>query len=110
MHSATNPSATVSIDGSVNAGDVATITVAGTAYNYTVVAADTLATITQNLVNIINKGPDPHVVASVGGAFTRVVLTARQPAPVWGGDHDNRQRQRQRRPHRDGLPERHLLH
>ncbi|HEX4229519.1 MAG TPA: hypothetical protein VHZ07_12680 [Bryobacteraceae bacterium] len=85
MHQATNPSATVSIDGSVNAGDVATITVNGTAYNYTVVAADTLATIAQNLANVINAGPDPYVVASVGGAFTRVVLTARQPAPVGAG-------------------------
>lgn len=85
MHQATNPSATVSIDGSVNAGDVATITINGAAYNYTVVAADTLATITQNLAAVINKGPDPYVVASVGGAFTRVVLTARQPAPGGAG-------------------------
>jgi uncharacterized protein (TIGR03437 family) len=85
MHQATNPSATVSIDGSVNAGDIATITVNGAAYSYTVVAADTLATIAQNLATAINKGPDPFVVASVGGAFTRVVLTARQPAPVGAG-------------------------
>ncbi|HEX4808881.1 MAG TPA: hypothetical protein VH325_08125 [Bryobacteraceae bacterium] len=85
MHQSTNPSATVSIDGSVHAGDVATITVAGTAYNYTVVAADTLATIAQNLAAVINKAVDPYVTASVGGAFTRVVLTARQPAPVGAG-------------------------
>ena len=85
MHQATNPSATVSIDGSVNAGDVATITINGAAYNYTVVSSDTLATIAQNLANAINKVPDPYVAASVGGAFTRVVLTARQPAPVGAG-------------------------
>ncbi|MGC2660269.1 MAG: hypothetical protein WA324_20125, partial [Bryobacteraceae bacterium] len=85
MHQATNPSATVSIDGSVNAGDIATITIAGAAYNYTVVSTDTLATIVSNLVNVINNAPDPYVIASVGGAFTRIVLTARQPAPVGAG-------------------------
>lgn len=85
MHQATNPSATVSIDGSVNAGDVATITVASASYSYTVVSTDTLATIAQNLATKINAAPDPYVIASVGGAFTRVVLTARQPAPVGAG-------------------------
>ncbi len=79
LHQLGNPSATVSIDGSIKAGDIVTITISGTAYAYTVVAADTLITVTQNLVNKINSAPDSNVTASAGGAFTRVVLTARQP-------------------------------
>ena len=85
LHQPGNPSAVVSIDGSVKAGDVATITVAGKTYNYTVVAADSLASITQNLVNQINNAPDPNVTASVGAAFTRVVLTAIQPGASGNG-------------------------
>jgi uncharacterized protein (TIGR03437 family) len=75
FHQAGNPTAVVSVDGSVHAGDTATITIAGTSYTYTVVSTDTLASIVTNLVNLI--GPDPKVTAAPGGAFTRVVLTAR---------------------------------
>ncbi len=78
LHQAGNPQAVVSIDGTVKAGDTATITVGNTPYTYTVVSTDTLATIAQNLANLINNAPDPFVTASLGGAFTRVVLTARQ--------------------------------
>jgi len=76
-HQPGNPTSVISIDGSVTAGNIATITIQGTAYSYTVVAADTLTTITSNLVNLINAS-DPYVTASVGGAFTRVVLTAKK--------------------------------
>ena len=77
-HQPGNPTAVVSIDGSVQANDVATITIAGTAYNYTVTASDTLLTIAQGLIAAINNKPDPNVTASLGGAFDRVVLTAKQ--------------------------------
>jgi uncharacterized protein (TIGR03437 family) len=85
-HQSGNASATVSIDGSVKAGDVATITVAGTAYNYTVTAGDSLGTIAQHLADTINGGStDPNVTASVGGAFSRVVLTAKVAGPGGSG-------------------------
>ncbi len=71
-----NPTAVVSIDGTVHAGDVATITIAGTAYNYTVQSTDMLSDIVNGLVKAINSAPDPNVTAAAGGAFTRVVLTA----------------------------------
>jgi uncharacterized protein (TIGR03437 family) len=75
FHQLGNPTAVVSVDGSVHAGDTATITIAGTSYTYTVVSTDTLASIVTNLVNLI--AADPNVTAAAGGAFTRVVLTAR---------------------------------
>lgn len=79
MHSPSN-SDVVSVDGSVQAGDVATITVSGAAYNYTVLSTDTLTTIAQGLINAMAN--DPSVTASLGGAFSRVVLKAKQPWAV----------------------------
>jgi uncharacterized protein (TIGR03437 family) len=76
-HQPGNATAVVSIDGSVTAGNMATVTIQGVSYSYTVVAADTLTTITQNLINLINAS-DQNVIASFGGAFTRIVLTAKQ--------------------------------
>jgi uncharacterized protein (TIGR03437 family) len=81
-HQLGNPTAVVSVDGSVTAGDTLTITVASTNYTYTVVASDTLATIVNNFVNLI--AADPNVTAAPGGAFTRVVLTARLSGTAGG--------------------------
>jgi uncharacterized protein (TIGR03437 family) len=72
-------SATIDLEGTVQAGDTATITIAGTSHSYTVQSSDTLATIINGLVNAINTPGDPNVVASSGGLFNRVVLTAKQP-------------------------------
>lgn len=71
--------AAVDLEGTVQAGDVATISVNGTAYSYTVQSADTLASIVTGLVNKINSSNDPNVTASAGGLFNRVVLTAKNP-------------------------------
>ncbi len=75
MHQSGNPQAVVSIDGTAHAADTVTITIAGTAYTYTVTASDTLTTIVAALVNLIH-GHDTNVDAAVGGLFNRVVLTA----------------------------------
>jgi len=86
FHQPGNPTAVVSVDGSVSAKDTATITIGSNSYTYTVVSTDTLTSITQSLINAINAGAgDPNVIASVGGAFTRVVLTARL-GPFSGGN------------------------
>lgn len=71
--------ATVDLEGTVQAGDVATISVNGVSYSYTVQSGDTLATIISGLVNKINSANDPNVTASAGGLFNRVVLTAKNP-------------------------------
>jgi uncharacterized protein (TIGR03437 family) len=76
-HQRGNPSAVVSIDGSVKAGDTATIGVNGTNYTYTVQGSDTLGSIVTALVNLINADANAAVVASAGGAFNRVVVTAK---------------------------------
>ncbi len=75
FHQSGNPNVIVSVDGSVHAGDIATLTINSRNYTYTVVAADTLTTIQNALINkAVN---DPDVTASRGAAFNRIVLTAR---------------------------------
>lgn len=78
-HQPGNPQAVVDLTGTVKAGDVLTVQIAGSRnYSYTEVAADSLASVTSNLAQAVNNGNDPDVTATVGGAFNRVVLVARQ--------------------------------
>ena len=85
-HQLNNPQSVVDLTGTVNAGDVLTIQIANTnSYSYTVQSADTLATITQNLANVINNANDPNVTAQVGAAFNRVVVVARQSGAAGNG-------------------------
>ncbi len=70
---------TVAVSGAINAKDTVTITIDGTGYTYTVVSTDTLETITDALVKLINKGPDPNVIATPDDTTDNVILTARKP-------------------------------
>ncbi|MBV8817108.1 MAG: hypothetical protein JO022_02055, partial [Acidobacteriaceae bacterium] len=85
MHAAGNPSTAIDISGTVQAGDVAKITINGRSYTYTVQSSDSLSGIVNGLVSAINNAPDPQVIASAGAAFNRVVLTARQAGAVGSG-------------------------
>ena len=80
---------TVDFGGTITAGDVITVTINGTAYNYTVVTNDTLQTITQNVLSVItssNGGAgDPNVLATLNPGINEIVLTAR----VSGASGDN---------------------
>jgi uncharacterized protein (TIGR03437 family) len=87
FHGGSTASTVVSVDGSVKAADTATITIAGKAYTYTVQSTDTtLAQIRDGLINLINaNGGDPNVIATAGGQFARVVLTAKASGPAGNG-------------------------
>lgn len=75
FHGSPYASGSVSVDGTVNAGDVGTIKIGSNSYSYTVTSTDTLATVRDGLIKAVNK--DPKVSASAGGVFTRVRLQAR---------------------------------
>ena len=91
-HGASSATDAFSIDGSVTTGDIITIMI-GTApnatttnsYAYTVLSTDTLASVRDALVKVINSAPDPNVIASAANEFQRVVLTARIPGPAGEG-------------------------
>jgi uncharacterized protein (TIGR03437 family) len=75
----------IGVDGSIQAGDIATITINGTAYAYTVLTTDTLATVRDALILAINNAPDPNVHASVANEYFRIALTANAPGPQGEG-------------------------
>jgi uncharacterized protein (TIGR03437 family) len=79
VHGSSNAIGIVSVDGTANAGDVATITVQDRTYNYTVQSGDTLDTIRDNLVALVND--DLQVAAKAAGVFDRIIITARVAGP-----------------------------
>lgn len=76
-HFSSKATGTVSVDGSANAGDRATIVIEDREYSYTVVANDTLEIIANKLIEQINANPDEKVTAFLSGVFTRVRLQAK---------------------------------
>jgi uncharacterized protein (TIGR03437 family) len=79
FHGSSNAIGIISVDGTVTAGDVATVTVEDRSYSYTAVTGDTLDTVRDNLVALINQ--DPKVTASAAGVFDRILITARVEGP-----------------------------
>jgi uncharacterized protein (TIGR03437 family) len=77
--------ALVDVDGSATAGDIATITIGGNSYNYTVQATDTLQSIRDGLIVLINANTNERVTATPAGEFNRVILTAKVGGPAGNG-------------------------
>ena len=75
---------TVTIGGTITAGDIITIDIGSTPnqYTYTVKSSDTISTIIDDLVTEINAGTgDPNVLATADQIDDEVVLTALVPGP-----------------------------
>jgi hypothetical protein len=83
VHGSASASGTISVDGSITANDVATVLIEDREYKYTVVAGDTLATVRDHLIDLINQ--DPKVLAFAAGSFTRIRLRARTPGVAGNG-------------------------
>jgi len=69
----------ISVDGTANAGDSATVTIAERSYTYTVESGDTLDSVRDALVYLVNQ--DPQVTARSAGVFDRILLTSRLQGP-----------------------------
>lgn len=83
LHGSSFATGTISVDGSIRADDVATITIEDRQYSYTVVEGDTLASVRDRLIELINQ--DPKVEAFPAAAFTRIRLRARVAGPQFNG-------------------------
>jgi uncharacterized protein (TIGR03437 family) len=83
FHGSNSATGIVSVDGTATAGDTATVTVEDRSYTYTVQSGDTLDTIRNGLVALINQ--DPKVIATPSGVFDRILLTARVQGPEANG-------------------------
>jgi len=84
FHGSSRATAIVSVDGTVSVGDIATITIESRSYSYTAVAGDTLDSVRNALVDLINSG-DPLVTADPSGSFDRILLRARVEGPEGNG-------------------------
>jgi uncharacterized protein (TIGR03437 family) len=84
-HTSGNAIALVDIDGSVTAGDVATIMIGSNSYNYNIQATDTLQAVRDGLIALINANSNERVTATVAGEFTRIILTAKVGGPAGNG-------------------------
>jgi uncharacterized protein (TIGR03437 family) len=82
-HASSSATGIVSVDGTASAGNVATVTVEDRSYSYTVQSGDTLDSIRDALVTLINA--DPKVTATPSGVFDRILLTARVQGPDGNG-------------------------
>ncbi len=80
VHSSAYATGTVSVDGSVQPGDICTVKIEDRSYSYVVQTGDTLNTIRDALVRRINE--DPMVEAYPSSIWTRVRLRARIPGPI----------------------------
>jgi uncharacterized protein (TIGR03437 family) len=85
FHASSNAIALVSVDGSIVAGNTATVMIEDRSYTYTIQDGDTLATIRDALIATINSNPDEKVIATAAGQFTRIVLTAKVAGPDGNG-------------------------
>jgi len=82
-HASSHAMGVVSVDGSPQGGNVASITIEDRVYSYTVQESDTLSSIRDALIVMLNG--DPFVQAQAAGPFDRIILTAR----LGGPDGDN---------------------
>lgn len=85
FHGSSHATGVVSVDGSITAADTATITVEDRTYTYTVLSTDTLDSVRDALIALINDAPDPKVTASAAGVFDRIILRARVEGPDGNG-------------------------
>lgn len=86
-HASSHATGTITVDGSIEEGDIAQVTIGERKYRYTVKADDTLDSVRDALVSLINSNPEEAVVAipfSPAG-YKRFQLRAKIPGPAGEG-------------------------
>ena len=84
LHYSSKATGTISVDGTPQAGDQATVIIEGREYTYSVQQADTLVDVMNGLIKVIND-QEPRVEAFPSGVFTRIRLRARVDGPEGNG-------------------------
>ncbi|MEI9811532.1 MAG: hypothetical protein WDO18_02135 [Acidobacteriota bacterium] len=85
FHASSFATGTITVDGSIEEGDVGTITIQDRAYKYTVKADDSLDSVRDALIAQINANPEEVVVATPVAAFHRLQLRSKIPGPAGEG-------------------------
>jgi len=84
-HGSSYATGTVAVDGTIEAGDVASINIEDRSYTYEVQDSDTLFSIRDALVELINANPNEVVVATAAASFEFIRLRAKIPGPEGNG-------------------------
>jgi uncharacterized protein (TIGR03437 family) len=84
-HASSFATGTITVTGGVNAGDTATVGVEDRLYNYVVQGTDTLQSIRDALIGLVNSNTEEKVVASAAPAYTSIRLQAKIPGPEGNG-------------------------
>jgi uncharacterized protein (TIGR03437 family) len=84
FHGSSSADDAVLVDGTINPGDVATITIGGRSYSYDVQANDTLQSVSDALVALLNQDPQVYAVSNPTFA-TNLQIYARVPGPDGNG-------------------------
>jgi uncharacterized protein (TIGR03437 family) len=85
FHTSGNAIAAVALDGTTTAGDVVTLTIDNNNYNYTVQEIDTLQSLRDALIALVNANTNEKVTAAPGGEFADIILTAKVGGPAGNG-------------------------
>jgi uncharacterized protein (TIGR03437 family) len=84
-HAYQNATAVLSVDGAITAGDVGNVTIGSASYKYTVQGTDTLSSVMQGIVNLINTDSNSVVTAYPSNVFQRILLVANEPGAAGEG-------------------------
>ena len=85
LHSSSQATATISVDGAASPRDIVAISIEDRIYSYTVQEGDTLASIRDGLVALANQDPKVEAFSTASVFFTRIRLRARVPGPAGNG-------------------------
>jgi uncharacterized protein (TIGR03437 family) len=80
-HGSSYGTATITVAGSIVAGDTGVITIEDRTYTYVVQSGDSFDSVRDSLISLIKSNKEEKVTASQGGAFVRILLTAKIPGP-----------------------------
>jgi len=84
LHGSSQATGVILVDGTIQAGDLATITIEDRPYMYTVQSGDTLDSVRDALVALVDR--DPKVTATAGIAFARnLIIRSRIVGPDGNG-------------------------
>jgi phage tail sheath gpL-like len=85
FHATNYATGTISVDGSIEAGDLAIVNIQDRTYTYTVQDTDTLDSVRDALIGLINSNPEERVVAYRVAAFHRFQIRAKVAGPEGDG-------------------------
>ena len=85
FHTSGNAIVAVALDGATQAGDVVTLTIDSNSYSYTVQQPDTLQSLRDALIALVNANSNEKLTAAPAGEFDDIILTAKVGGPAGNG-------------------------